>query len=92
MFLLGAFDCLELILGAFAGTHVCDCGIAWQLMVLGVEQPRAGARVFRGGAKGGGGVVLVLWVCDVVVTPFDLRSLEMAHLARIDSLLLLCLG
>jgi len=31
-------------------------------------------------------------VCDVVVTPCDLRRLEMAPLARIDSLLLLCLG
>ena len=31
-------------------------------------------------------------VCDVVVTPFDLRRLEMAPQARIGSLLLLYLG
>ncbi len=31
------------------------------------------------------------WVCDVVVTPCDVRRLEMV-LARPDALLLLCLG
>ena len=31
-------------------------------------------------------------VFDVVVTPCDLRRLEMALLAQIGSLLLLCLG
>ena len=30
---------------AFAGTHVCDCGI-WRLNVLGAKQQRAGARAF----------------------------------------------
>jgi len=44
---------------------------------------------WRGG--GGGGAMLGGRVCDVVVTPCDLRSLEMAR-PRISSLLLLCLG
>ena len=39
----------------------------------------------EGGAMSGGRV------CDVVVTPCDLRRLEMAR-PRIDPLLLLCLG
>ena len=37
MCLLGIFECLELT-RAFAATHVCDCGIARSLMVLGGEQ------------------------------------------------------
>ena len=85
--LLGIFECLELT-RAFPGTHVCDCGIAWSVMVLGVQHQRAGARAFRGG----GGATLGGRVYDVVVTPCDLRRLEMALLAQIGSLLLLCLG
>ena len=84
--LLGIFECLELT-RAFAATHVCDCGIAWRLMVLGLELLRAGAGAFRRG----GGATLGGLVYDVVVTPCDLRSLEMARPQQ-DSLLLLCLG
>ena len=40
--LLVIFECLELT-RAFAGTHVCDCGVIWRLMVLGAERQRAGA-------------------------------------------------
>ena len=47
------FEFLELT-HAFAVTYVCDCGVIWRLMVLGLEQPRAGARAFRGGGEGGG--------------------------------------
>ena len=43
------FECLELT-RAFAVTHVCDCGIAWRLMVLGGQPYRAGAWAFRKGA------------------------------------------
>ena len=50
---LGIVECLELT-RAFAGSYVCDCGIAWRLMVLGVEPEWAGARAFRGGVEGGG--------------------------------------
>jgi len=39
-----------------------------------------------------GGAMLVGRVCVVVVMPCDLRRLEMAPLARIGSLLLLCPG
>jgi len=47
------FECLELT-RAFAVTHVCDKGIGWRLMVLGVQRIRAGARAFQGGAGQGG--------------------------------------
>ena len=43
---------------AFAGTYVCDCGVVWRLMVLGVQLLWAGGRAFCGE---------VLWC--VVVTP-----------------------
>ena len=85
--LLGIFECLELT-RAFPGTHVCDCGIAWRITVLGAELLRAGARAFWGGER----AMLGGRVYDVVVTPCDLRRLEMALLARLGSLLLLCLG
>ena len=39
--------CLELT-RASAGLHVCDCGVVWRLMVLGVQRLRAGARAFSG--------------------------------------------
>ena len=55
--MLVIFECLELT-RAFAGTHVCDCGVIWRLMVLGVEQQRAGARVF---CEGGGRVGEPFW-------------------------------
>ena len=42
---------------------------------------------WRGGAAKLGGRV-----CDVAVTPCDVRRLEMAPLARIGLLLLMCLG
>ena len=43
--------------------------------------------------RGWGGVALLGGrVCDVVVTPCDLRRLEMARQVLIDSLLLLCQG
>ena len=85
--LLGIFECLELTCGS-AVPYMCDCWIAWRLMVLGAEHQRAGARVFRrGGVAMLGGLVY-----DVIVTPCDLRRLEMALLAQIGSLLLLCLG
>ena len=86
MCLLGIFECLELT-RVFAATHVCDCGIARRLMVLGAKHQRAGARALRRG----GGAMLGGLVYDVVVTPCDLRSLEMARPQQ-DSLLLLCLG
>jgi hypothetical protein len=47
------FEYLELT-RAFSVTHVCDSRIIWRLMVLGVEQQRAGARAFRGGGDGEG--------------------------------------
>ncbi len=81
------FECWVLM-RAFAGSHVCACGIGWRLIVLGAEQLRAGARAFL---RGGGGAMLGGRVCDVVVTPCDVRRLEMV-LARIVSFLLLCLG
>ena len=87
--MLVIFEFMELT-RAFAGTHVCDCGIAWRLMVLGCKLPGAGARVFRGGGEEVA-AILDVRVCDAVVTPCDLRSLEMAR-PRNDSLLLLCLG
>ena len=85
--LLVIFECLELT-RTFAGTHMCDCGVIWRLMVLGAEQCRAGARAFRGRGR----AMLGGLVYDVVVTPCDVRRLEMVPLARLDSLLLLCLG
>ena len=45
--------------------------------------------LLRGG--GGGAAKLGGRVCDVVVTPCDVRRLEITR-ARIGSLLLLCLG
>ena len=33
---------------ATAGTHLCDCGVVWRLMVFGIQQLRAGARAFCG--------------------------------------------
>ena len=41
------FECRDLT-RASAATHVCDCGVVWRLMVLGVEQLVAGARAFCG--------------------------------------------
>ena len=75
----------------FAVPYVCDCGIAWRLMVLGIQQLRAGARVFLGGAEGGGERCWTGGSCDVAVTLCDVRRLEMAR-PRLESLLLLCLG
>ena len=86
MCLLGIVECGELTC-AWAVTHLCDCGIIWRLMVLGAEHQWAGARVFRRG----GGAMLGGLVYDVVVTPCDLRRLEMAR-PTLGSLLLLCLG
>ena len=87
MCLLGIFECLELTRACLA-SYMCDCGIAWNGVVLGAEHLRAGARALRRG----GGAMLGGLVYDVVVTPCDVRRLEMALLARIGSLLLLCLG
>ena len=44
-----------------------------------------------GRGEGGGGAMLCGRFCDVVVTPCDLRSLEMVQMS-IGPLLLLCLG
>jgi len=85
---VGFFECLELT-RAFAVPHVCDCEAIWRLMVLGAERLRAGASAFRRVAEGGG-VILGVRVCDMVVTPCDLRSLEITR-PRINSILLLCL-
>ena len=78
------FEFLELT-RAFAVTYVCDCGVVWRLILLGLELEWAGARAFRGGGEGG---VALLGgrVCDVVVTPCDLRRLEMAVATRRDSI------
>ncbi len=76
---------LELTL-AFAGSHVCDCGVIWRLMVLGEERRRAGARGV------GWAVMLGGRVCDGVVTPCDLRRLETEQLAILGLFLLLFLG
>jgi len=38
----------------FTDAYVCDCGVIWRLMVLGIQQQRTGAREFLGGAEGGG--------------------------------------
>ena len=43
---------LELTRGS-AVTHVCDCGVVWRLMVLGLQQQRTGARVFCGEGRRG---------------------------------------
>ena len=40
-------ECLELT-RRVTGSHVCDCGVVWRLMVLGVQRQRAGARAFSG--------------------------------------------
>ena len=87
MCLLGILECLELTCGS-AVPYMCDCGIAWNVVVLGAKHQRAGARALRRG----GGAMLGGLVYDVVVTPCDVRRLEMALLARVGSLLLLCLG
>jgi len=58
---VGGFKCVSCLLGpfqiqltrTFVATHMCDCWIIWRLMVLGFEQPWAGAMAFRGGGKGG---------------------------------------
>jgi hypothetical protein len=84
------FEYLELT-RAFSDEYLCDFGIIWRLIVLGVQRPRAGARVFRGGGKRGWGAMLGGLVCDVVVTPCDLCRLEMAQ-SLTDTLLWLCLG
>jgi len=85
---LGTFEPLKLIC-VFAGRRMCDFDVIWGLMVLGVQHRGAGARAFWGK---GDGAIFVGRGCDVVLTPCDLRRLEMAPLARIGSLLLLCLG
>ena len=83
------FEYLELT-RAFSDEYLCDFGIIWRLIVLGVQRPRAGARAFRGG--GGRGVAMLGGrVCDVVVTPCDVRRLEITR-SQIDALLLLYLG
>jgi len=84
------FEYLELT-RASLGTLMCDCGVIWRLMVLGVQRLWAGARAFHGWEEEGE-AMMGWWACDVVVTPCDLRRLEMVLLALIDSLLLLCLG
>jgi hypothetical protein len=89
MYLLGSIETLELK-RAFAVPYVCDCGIAWKRMVLGTERQWAGGRALLGGAEGGR-AIFGWQVCDLVVTPGDLRRLEMEQ-PRIGSLLLLCLG
>ena len=45
-------ECLELT-HWFTGTHVCDCGVVWRLMVLGDQRLRAGAREFCGEGRMG---------------------------------------
>ena len=45
--ILMLFEWFELTLMS-AGSHVCDCGVVWRLMVLGAERLRTGARVFCG--------------------------------------------
>ena len=55
--MLVIFEFLELT-RAFAVTHVCDCGVIWRLMVLGSEQPRAGAAESRPSG------LFELWSCD----------------------------
>ena len=61
--LMGNVECLEPT-RAFAASHLCDCGIAWRLMVLGGQHCRAGARALRGGGEGGGER---WWVCGFVM-------------------------
>ncbi len=53
------FEFLELT-RAFAVPYVCDCGVIWRLMVLGVECPRAGATDSRPSG------LFELWSCDGV--------------------------
>ena len=86
---LGIVECSELT-RAFAETHVCNCGISWSREVLGAEQPSTGAWALSGGVEGGA-AKLGGRGCDVVVTPCDLRRLEMAP-TWTDTLQLLCLG
>jgi hypothetical protein len=59
-------------------------------MVLGEEPVRGGARAFCLGGEGGA-AMLGRRVCDVVVTPCDVRSLEITR-PRIDAILLPCQG
>jgi len=65
MCLLGIVECLELT-RAFAVPHVCDCGIAWSVMVLGGQQQWGGAIMFHGGVEGRGSdvgcAVFVMWL------------------------------
>ena len=62
--LLEIFECLVEVTRALEGTHVCDCGIAWRLMVLGVQQCWAGARMVRGGSWV---VEEKCWMCGFVM-------------------------
>ena len=67
--LLGIVECLELT-RAFADTYVCDCGIVWRLMVLGVEWQRAGGRAVCGeglrGERDAGRAGFVVCGCDAL--------------------------
>ncbi len=46
----GDFEWLDLT-SVYAVLHnLCDCGVIWRLMVLGLQRVWAGARVFRKGA------------------------------------------
>ena len=44
--------CLELTRES-AGSHVCDCGVVWRLMVLGVQRLGTGAREICGEGRMG---------------------------------------
>ena len=50
------FEWTELTLVS-AATHLCDCGVIRRPVVLGVQQPGTGARVFRRGGEGWGSVL-----------------------------------
>ncbi len=51
--LLEIIECSKLTLAA-AVPHMCNCGVIWRIMVLGVERLWTGAKEFCGGLEGGG--------------------------------------
>ena len=52
---------------AFAASYLCDCGVLWWLMVLGIQWLRAGARkLYEGGEKAGAMCGGLRCACDAV--------------------------
>ena len=80
------------------GADTCICSATRVRLWDRLEAYGVGGRTARGRCqgvllRGGGGGAAKLGgrVCDVIVTPCDVRRLEITRV-RIDRLLLLCLG